>query len=65
MGYADCTTLEKHFEHEAIHITLPLRITMVLFGLWNIGQGAWIYLKAELAQHLLEKAWTRTLQGEP
>ncbi len=25
----------------------------------------WIPVKAELAQHLLEKAWLRTLEGEP
>ena len=37
---------------------------MVFLGLWNIGQGSWIYIKAQLAQYLLEKAWTRTLQGE-
>ena len=27
--------------------------------------AAWIPLKAELAQHLLERAWLRTLAGEP
>ena len=43
---------------------ITLTVTLVFLGLWNIGQGSWIYLKAELAQHLLEKAWTRTLQGE-
>jgi len=34
-------------------------------GLWQLGQGAWIYVKARLAQHLLQRAWARTLRGEP
>jgi len=33
-------------------------------GLWQLGQGAWIYVKARLAQQLLQRAWARTLQGE-
>ncbi|MBI4628306.1 MAG: class GN sortase [Candidatus Rokubacteria bacterium] len=32
--------------------------------LWQVGQGAWIYAKARLAQHLLHRAWARTLGGE-
>jgi sortase A len=34
-------------------------------GLWQLGQGAWIYVKARLAQHLLQRAWARSLRGEP
>jgi sortase A len=34
-------------------------------GLWHLGHGAWIYAKARLAQHLLQRAWVRTLAGEP
>jgi len=34
-------------------------------GLWQLGQGAWIYVKARLAQRLLQRAWARTLRGEP
>jgi sortase A len=33
-------------------------------GLWQVGEGSWIYAKARLAQLLLERAWTRTLAGE-
>ena len=33
-------------------------------GLWQLGQGAWIYVKARLAQSLLQRAWARTLRGE-
>ena len=36
---------------------------LCLLGLWNTGQGAWIYVKAELAQYLLDTAWTKTLRG--
>jgi sortase A len=33
-------------------------------GLWQLGQGAWIHVKAQLAQHLLQRAWARSLRGE-
>jgi len=32
--------------------------------LWQLGEGSWIYAKAGLAQHLLQRAWSRTLAGE-
>lgn len=37
---------------------------LLAIGLWQIGDGAWIYAKAELAQLLLQRAWSRTLAGE-
>lgn len=43
---------------------LTLAATLVSFGLWQTGQGLWIYLKAELAQYMLESAWAKTLGGE-
>ncbi len=33
-------------------------------GLWQLGHGTWIYVKAQLAQRLLHRAWARTLRGE-
>jgi len=45
----------------------PLVMLMVCFlavGLWQIGEGSWIYAKARLAQLLLQWAWSRTLAGE-
>jgi sortase A len=33
-------------------------------GLWLTGSGAWIYVKAELAQVLLQKAWAGILDGQ-
>jgi sortase A len=33
-------------------------------GFWQLGQGLWIHAKARLAQHLLHRAWARTLVGE-
>jgi len=33
-------------------------------GLWQLGQGAWIHVKARLAQHLLQRAWARSVRGE-
>jgi sortase A len=51
-----------------IHTTpRPLVILTVFFlavGLWQIGEGSWIYAKARLAQVLLRRAWSRTLAGE-
>jgi sortase A len=37
---------------------------LVLFGLWQTGSGAWIYVKAHLAQALLQRAWAGTLAGQ-
>ena len=45
----------------------PLVMLTVFFlavGLWQIGEGSWIYAKARLAQVLLRRAWSRTLAGE-
>ena len=44
-------------------ITL-LVVTLVLLGLWQTGSGAWIYVKARLAQVLLQRAWVSTLAGQ-
>lgn len=44
-------------------ITL-LVVALVLIGLWQTGNGAWIYLKAQLAQVLLQRAWAGTLAGQ-
>ena len=44
-------------------ITL-LVVTLVLLGLWQTGSGAWIYVKAKLAQVLLQRAWAGTLAGQ-
>ena len=41
-----------------------LAACLLVFGMWQIGEGSWIYAKAGLAQVLLERAWTRTLSGE-
>lgn len=44
-------------------ITL-LVVALVLIGLWQTGNGAWIYMKAHLAQVLLQRAWAGTLVGQ-
>jgi sortase A len=41
-----------------------LAVCLLAVGLWHIGEGSWIYAKARLAQHLLQRAWSRTLAGE-
>ena len=44
-----------------------LAVVAAVFMTWGagqLGQGIWIYSKAELAQLLLQHAWVRTLRGE-
>jgi sortase A len=41
-----------------------LAALLACFGLWQLGQGAWIHVKARVAQHLLQRAWARELGGE-
>ena len=44
-----------------------LGLVIALFvgvGTWQLGYGVWIPVKARLAQHLLQRAWVRTLAGE-
>jgi sortase A len=38
---------------------------LAALGAWELGHGAWIHAKAQLAQYLLRRAWARTLRGEP
>ena len=45
-------------------VSTLLVITLVLLGLWQTGSGAWIYVKAQLAQVLLQRAWAGTLAGQ-
>lgn len=41
-----------------------LTACLLAVGLWQMGEGSWIYAKARLAQFLLQRAWSRTLVGE-
>ena len=41
-----------------------LGLALVLIGLWQTGSGTWIYVKAQLAQVLLQRAWAGTLAGQ-
>ena len=41
-----------------------LTACLLAVGLWQIGEGSWIYAKARLAQFSLQRAWSRTLAGE-
>lgn len=49
----------------ARRLTLLAAAAIALVGALQVAHGAWIYAKAELAQVLLERAWRRTLSGEP
>ena len=39
-------------------------VALLALGVWQLGHGAWIHAKAQLAQYLLQRAWARTLEGE-
>ena len=39
-------------------------VALLAVGTWQLGWGVWIHVKAHLAQHLLQRAWARTLAGE-
>ena len=41
-----------------------LMVCLLALGCWQLGEGSWIYAKAGLAQHLLQRAWSRTLAGD-
>jgi sortase A len=41
-----------------------LAVALAAVGAWQVAEGAWIYVKARLAQHLLQHAFARTLAGE-
>lgn len=41
-----------------------LIVCLLTIGTWQVGEGAWIYAKARLAQWLLQRAWSRSLAGE-
>ena len=42
---------------------VALVVALLGCGIWLLGHGLWIQAKAELAQHLLQRAWRRTLAG--
>lgn len=41
-----------------------LTVSVFAIGLWLVWEGLWMYAKAGLAQLLLQRAWTRSLEGE-
>lgn len=43
---------------------IALVVALLGVAAWHIGQGVWIYAKARLAQHLLQRAWARTRAGD-
>lgn len=39
-------------------------VPLLSIGMWQSGEGLWIYAKATVAQLLLKRAWSRALAGE-
>ena len=50
--------------HSAPRYLAALTVCLLSVGLWQVGEGSWIYAKARLAQYLLRRAWSHTLAGE-
>lgn len=48
----------------ADRVWLALVTLLLIAGAWQAGRGAWIQVKAVLAQILIAQAWSRTLAGE-
>jgi sortase A len=46
-------------------LTYGAALVLALSGAVFLGQGAWVWAKAHLAQLLIERAWQRALAGEP
>jgi sortase A len=45
-------------------VRMTIVVALLGFGTWQLGAAAWIHVKARVAQHLLQQAWTRTVRGE-
>ena len=45
-------------------LALGAAAALLALGLWQVSEAGWIHAKAGLAQHLLERAWARSTQGE-
>lgn len=44
-------------------LLLWLMASLLTIGLWQVWEGSWMYAKAGLAQLLLQRAWSRSLEG--
>ncbi|MCP3669753.1 MAG: class GN sortase [Gammaproteobacteria bacterium] len=53
--------MDRHVNRKPI--VALVSATCLLFGAWQLGQGAWLEAKARLAQLLLQQAWSQTLDG--
>lgn len=47
-----------------MRIRFVLICVLSLSGVGMFGNGAYMYAKAQLAQYLLQRAWTKTLRGD-
>jgi sortase A len=50
--------------HAGTSAMAVLMVALFVIGAWQTGSGAWIYVKAHLAQVLLQQAWASTLAGK-
>jgi sortase A len=46
------------------HVVGAAAALLLVCAAWQLGEAAWIHVKARLAQHLLQRAWTLTRAGQ-
>jgi len=52
------------FSNNVLSLKRLLYIAFFFAGCWQFGSGTYIYAKAHYAQYLLEKAWSKTVNGQ-
>ncbi|MEO6022075.1 MAG: class GN sortase [Burkholderiales bacterium] len=45
------------------NLLLWIASLLMVAGLWQVSQGAYLYAKAQFAQYLLRKSWDKTMAG--
>lgn len=45
-------------------ILTGLMAILIVVGSWQFGHGVWIYVKAQVAQYLLQQAWSHTVNED-
>lgn len=49
---------------KSVNCKMMVIFLLTFIGIWNIGQGSYIYAKAYLAQYLIESSWQTVIQNQ-
>jgi len=47
-----------------VNYKITIITLLIVIGVWNIGEGSYIYAKAYLAQYLIESSWQTVIQNQ-